>query len=44
MLKAREVWEEQEERRQNRMAAMVPVMTQIQSKIRTQAVHNPNAP
>ena len=44
MLKAREVWDEQEERRQNRMAAMVPVMAQIQSKIRTQAIHNPNAP
>lgn len=44
MLKAREVWNEQEGRRLNRMAAMSPVMTQIQAKIRQQAVHNTNAP
>jgi hypothetical protein len=44
MLKAREVWDEQEGRRLNRMAAMMPVMTQIQSKIKQQAVHNTNAP
>ena len=44
MLKAREVWNEQEGRRLNRMAAMSPVMTQIQSKIRQQAVHNTGAP
>ena len=44
MLKAREVWNEQERRRLNRMAAMGPVMAQIQAKIRQQAVHNTNAP
>jgi len=44
MLKAREVWNEQEGRRLNRMAAMTPVMTQIQAKIRQQAVHNTGAP
>lgn len=44
MLKAREVWNEQEGRRLNRMAAMMPVMTQIQAKIKQQAVHNTNAP
>jgi hypothetical protein len=44
MLKAREIWNEQEQRRLNRMAAMSPVMAQIQSKIRTQAIHNSNAP
>ena len=44
MLRARDVWDEQEERKSNRMAAMVPVISQIQSKIRQQAVHNPNAP
>jgi hypothetical protein len=44
MLKAREVWNEQEGRRLNRMAAMSPVMTQIQSRIRQQAVHNTGAP
>jgi len=44
MLKAREIWNEQEQRRLNRMAAMVPVMTQIQAKIRQQAIHNSNAP
>ena len=44
MLRARDVWDEQEERRMNRMTAMVPIITQIQAKIRTQAVHNSNAP
>lgn len=44
MLKAREVWEEQEQRRLNRMSAMVPIMTQIQAKIKTQSAHNTNAP
>ena len=44
MLKAREVWNEQEGRRLNRMAAMSPVMTQIQAKIKQQAIHNTNAP
>ena len=44
MLKARDVWDEQEQRRQNRMSAMIPVMTQIQAKIRTQSIHNTNAP
>ncbi len=44
MLKAREVWNEQESRRLNRMAAMSPVMTQIQAKIKQQAIHNTNAP
>ena len=44
MLKARDVWDEQEERKQNRMAAMIPVIAQIQAKIRTQAIHNSNAP
>lgn len=44
MLKARDVWNEQEGRRLNRMAAMSPVISQIQAKIRQQAVHNTNAP
>lgn len=44
MQKASEIWKEQEERKENRMSAMTPVITQIQAKIRTQAVHNPNAP
>lgn len=44
MLKAKDIWDEQEERKQNRMAAMGPVIVQIQNKIRQQAVHNANAP
>jgi hypothetical protein len=44
MLKAREVWNQQESRRLNRMAAMSPVMIQIQAKIKQQAIHNTNAP
>ena len=44
MLRANELWKEQEERRENRMSAMVPVVEQIGVKIRQQAVHNPRAP
>lgn len=44
MLKAKDIWDEQEERKQNRMSAMGPVILQIQNKIRQQAVHNSNAP
>lgn len=44
MMRARDVWEEQEERKNNRMAAMTPVISQIEAKIRQQAIHNPNAP
>jgi hypothetical protein len=44
MLKAREVWDEQEARKQQRMAAMRPVLSQLYAKIRKQAIHSPNAP
>jgi hypothetical protein len=44
MLRARDVWNEQEQRRENRMAAMNPVIAQIQAKIRQQAIHNSNSP
>jgi hypothetical protein len=44
MQRARDVWEEQEQRKSNRMAAMNPVIDTIQSKIRQQAIHNSNAP
>lgn len=44
MEKAADIWKEQEERRENRMAAMGPVIAQITAKIRQQAVHHPNAP
>jgi hypothetical protein len=44
MLRARDVWDEQEERRSNRMAAMNPIIAQIQAQIRRQAIHNSNAP
>ena len=44
MLKARDVWNEQEERRERRMSAMRPVLSQLYAKIRSQAIHNPNAP
>ncbi len=43
-MRARDVWEEQEERKNNRMAAMVPVISQIEAKIRQQAIHNSRAP
>ena len=44
MLKASDVWQEQEQRRSNRMAAMIPVVAQIQAKIKTQSIHNTNSP
>jgi hypothetical protein len=44
MLRARDVWDDQEERRANRMAAMNPIITQIQSKIKLHATHHSNAP
>ena len=44
MLKAREVWDEQESRKEQRMAAMRPVLGQLHAKIRKQAIHAPNAP
>jgi hypothetical protein len=44
MLKARDVWDEQESRKEQRMAAMRPVLAQLYARIRKQAVHSPNAP
>jgi hypothetical protein len=44
MLKASDVLQEQQERRNNRMAAMNPIISQIQAKIRQQSIHNTNAP
>jgi hypothetical protein len=44
MLKARDVWDEQETRKEQRMAAMRPVLAQLYAKIRKQAIHAPNAP
>ena len=44
MMKAREVWDEQEERRLYKMSAMKPVIAQIEGKVRQQAIMNANAP
>jgi hypothetical protein len=44
MLKARDVWNEQESRKEQRMSAMRPVLAQLYAKIRRQAIHSPNAP
>lgn len=44
MLRARDVWDEQEDRKNSRMAAMGPVIDQIQAKVRQQAIHQSNAP
>ena len=44
MLKARDVWDEQESRKEQRMSAMRPVLAQLYAKIRRQAIHSPNAP
>lgn len=44
MLRARDVWDEQEMRREKRMSAMRPVLAQIHQKVRQQAIHDANAP
>lgn len=44
MLKAREVWDEQEARREQRMAAMRPVLAQLHGRIRRHAISTPDAP
>jgi len=44
MLRARDVWDEQEARKEQRMAAMRPVLAQLYAKVRKQAIHSPNAP
>ena len=43
-MKAREVWDEQEERRLYKMGAMKPILAQIEGKVREQAIRNANAP
>lgn len=44
MLRARDVWDEQEARKEQRMAAMRPVLAQLYAKVRRQAIHSPSAP
>jgi len=44
MMKAREIWDEQEEHRLYKMSAMKPVLAQIEGKVRQQAIANSNAP
>jgi hypothetical protein len=44
MMKAREVWDAQEESRLYKMSAMKPVLAQIEGKVRQQAIANVNAP
>jgi len=44
MMKAREIWDEQEEHKLYKMAAMKPILSQIEGKVRQQAIMNSNAP
>ena len=44
MMKARDVWDEQEERKLYKMGTMKPVLAQIEGKVRQQAIANANAP
>jgi len=43
-MKAREIWDEQEEHKLYKLGAMKPILAQIQGKIREQAIRNANAP
>ena len=44
MMKAREIWDEQEEHKLYKLAAMKPILSQIEGKVRQQAITNSNAP
>ena len=44
MMKAREIWDEQEEHKLYKMTAMKPILSQIEVKVRQQAIMNGNAP
>ena len=44
MMRTTDIWKHQEERKEQRMSAMVPVIAQIEGKIRQQLIHNPRAP
>uniref|UniRef100_A0A6C0EMU1 Uncharacterized protein n=1 Tax=viral metagenome TaxID=1070528 RepID=A0A6C0EMU1_9ZZZZ len=44
MLKAKDVWQEQENQRERRMSAMRPVLGQLYAQIKKQAIHSPDAP
>ena len=43
-MKAREIWDQQEEHKLYKLAAMKPILTQIEAKVRQQAIMNSNAP
>jgi hypothetical protein len=44
MLNARDVWNEQENRKERRMAAMRPVLAQLFAQIKKQSIHDPSSP
>ena len=43
-MNAKEVWQETEDRKEKRMMAMRPALSQLYGQIRKQATHAPNAP
>jgi hypothetical protein len=44
MLNARDVWNEQENRKEKRMGAMRPVLAQLFSLVKKQSIHDPSSP
>lgn len=44
MMKAKDIWDEQEEHKLYKLAAMKPILSQIEGKVRQQAIANANAP
>jgi len=44
MIRARDVWDEQEEHKIYKLSAMKSILAQIEGKIREQAIRNSNAP
>jgi hypothetical protein len=44
MIRARDVWDEQEEHKIYKLSAMKSILAQIEGKVREQAIRNSNAP
>jgi len=44
MLRAKDLWKQEEERKTAKMQAMRPVLSNLSSQLKTYAIHNPAAP
>ena len=44
MLRAKDLWKQEEERKTSKMLAMRPVLSNLSSQLKLHAIHNPQAP